>query len=200
MPQPDPQASVREEKKRHRELFQTLVSDANEAAGIVEQLTRWGPGAGFDWVLACLPGATEPDLTVFLNLCLERGQRVALARVEAKAMTFVHVSSLDGPWESHRWGLSQPFEGPCWEPSENRSSLVLVPGLAFAPGGARLGRGGGFFDRFLGQNAPSVVSLGYAFSGQAVSWLPTEPHDHLLDGLILGADSAILKAGVHLWH
>lgn len=59
---------------------------------------------------------------------------------------------------------------------------VLVPGLAFDENGGRLGRGRGYYDRFLSQFAG--IKMGIGFSKTVVNKLPLEKHDVKLDGLI----------------
>lgn len=59
--------------------------------------------------------------------------------------------------------------------------LVLVPGLAFTREGARLGRGAGFFDRFLAHRAAHAIKIGLGFAFQIVESLPLDPHDVKLD-------------------
>ena len=61
--------------------------------------------------------------------------------------------------------------------------LVIVPGLAFDPTGARLGRGKGYYDRWLGAN-PAVKTLGVCFSCQILEKLPAEPHDAHVDAIL----------------
>jgi 5-formyltetrahydrofolate cyclo-ligase len=60
-----------------------------------------------------------------------------------------------------------------------RGDLVIVPGLAFTRAGARLGRGGGHYDRLL--DGVEATSLGVAFDIQLVDELPLEPHDRGVD-------------------
>ena len=55
--------------------------------------------------------------------------------------------------------------------------VVLVPGLAFTADGARLGQGGGHFDRFLPRLRPDCLTIGVGYREQLVDDLPTEPHD-----------------------
>lgn len=62
--------------------------------------------------------------------------------------------------------------------------LVLVPGLAFTRDGGRLGRGGGFFDRFLFHRAQSAAKIGVGFAFQIVDTLPLEAHDVKLNAVI----------------
>ncbi|MEI6338074.1 MAG: 5-formyltetrahydrofolate cyclo-ligase [Verrucomicrobiota bacterium] len=61
--------------------------------------------------------------------------------------------------------------------------LVLVPGLAFDARGFRLGRGGGFYDRWLGAN-PGVRTLGLCFACQLVEKIPVESHDVRVDAVL----------------
>ena len=61
--------------------------------------------------------------------------------------------------------------------AEGDVSVWIVPGLAFSRSGARLGYGGGWYDRFLSKANPSSISLGVAYPFQIVADLPLEPHD-----------------------
>ena len=55
--------------------------------------------------------------------------------------------------------------------------LVIVPALAVAPTGHRLGYGGGFYDTMLPDFCPPGVAVVVAFDFQLVAELPIEPHD-----------------------
>jgi 5-formyltetrahydrofolate cyclo-ligase len=59
-------------------------------------------------------------------------------------------------------------------------AAVLVPGVGFNEQGHRLGRGAGFYDRFLAR-APHALRIGIAFECQLVSNIPTDPHDLAVD-------------------
>lgn len=60
--------------------------------------------------------------------------------------------------------------------------IILIPGLAFTLKGERLGRGKGYFDRFL--SSFDGVKVGVAFSDQVMSTIPTDKHDEVLDYLV----------------
>ncbi|NND76099.1 MAG: hypothetical protein HKN44_13935 [Ilumatobacter sp.] len=62
--------------------------------------------------------------------------------------------------------------------------VVIVPGLAFAPSGARIGQGGGWFDRFLAQTRIDCTSIGVCFRPQLVDTVPTEAHDIAVDVVV----------------
>ena len=158
----------------------------SETQTLLGHLVSWTQTRSFDAVLATLPLPGEPDLTPFLTQMLAAGVRVALARTgPGRSLGFRYVESLDGPWEPRPYGLREPgLSAPAWGPGPK--TLVLVPGLGFAPapgGGAlRLGRGAGYYDRWLGSFGASVFALGIGLSVQSLDSLPTEDHDRRLDG------------------
>lgn len=53
--------------------------------------------------------------------------------------------------------------------------MVIVPGIAFDRSGNRLGRGAGFYDRFLRKLNPPVKKVGIAFTFQILQDLPIHP-------------------------
>ncbi len=55
--------------------------------------------------------------------------------------------------------------------------LFLCPASAYTRSGDRLGKGGGYYDRYLLHKRPDAITLGVVFSCQIVSELPTEGHD-----------------------
>ena len=70
---------------------------------------------------------------------------------------------------------SHPYEGPL--------DLIVVPGMAFDRQGHRLGRGKGYYDRFL-IKYPEVKTIGICFDFQLLDEVPAEPHDQVIDEII----------------
>ena len=166
----------------------TALTEADrqrESAALVSFLEGFAPGR-WTVVLATLPMAAEPSLVPFLKRWMAQGCQVALARTgPGRSLSFRYVASLDGPWDVKPYGMQEPQEtAPLWSPGP--PTLVLVPGLGFAakkPSGvARLGRGAGYYDRWLAAHGSSVFALGVGYSPQWVDEVPLEPHDRLLDG------------------
>ena len=62
--------------------------------------------------------------------------------------------------------------------------LVIVPGVAFNVQGYRLGRGGGYYDRFLSQLEPRTISVALAFEMQILEEIPVEEKDIPVDYII----------------
>lgn len=55
--------------------------------------------------------------------------------------------------------------------------LVIVPGIAFDKQGNRLGRGKGYYDRFLKKLPQKTVSVGLAFDFQILPFIPATKQD-----------------------
>lgn len=63
--------------------------------------------------------------------------------------------------------------------------LIIVPGMAFDKEGHRLGRGKGFYDRFLSQpNIMSTYKIGICLPHQLLEAIPTEAHDITMNEVI----------------
>ena len=61
--------------------------------------------------------------------------------------------------------------------------FALVPGMAFDAAGHRLGRGKGYYDRFLSTH-PDIYKIGVCFPFQRVAEVPSEAHDVVMDEVI----------------
>lgn len=72
---------------------------------------------------------------------------------------------------------------PQSHPYTGNFDLIVVPGMAFDNAGHRLGRGKGYYDRFLAQH-PQVHTIGLCFDFQLLPEVPAEPHDHCINEVI----------------
>ena len=61
--------------------------------------------------------------------------------------------------------------------------VAIVPGMAFDAEGHRLGRGKGYYDRFLSR-VPYIYKIGLCFSWQMVDHVPCDEHDIVMDEVI----------------
>ncbi len=116
----------------------------------------------------------EADTTSMLRQALKAGKRIALpVMVEAKkTMVPSLVSDLDKELGIGPYGIMQPKKD-CLRPVDlSDIDLVIVPGVAFDKQGNRLGRGKGYYDRFLKNLPPQTPTIGLAFSFQVLKKLP----------------------------
>ena len=61
--------------------------------------------------------------------------------------------------------------------------LAIIPGMSFDKKGNRLGRGKGYYDRFLAL-IPRAYKIGICFDFQKEDWIPTEPTDVRMNQVI----------------
>jgi SanA protein len=71
--------------------------------------------------------------------------------------------------------------------------LWVCPGLAFSKSGARIGFGGGWYDRFLAAAKPSARAYGVAYGFQVVPELPQGEFDRPLDGVVVAKGRQTIK-------
>lgn len=69
------------------------------------------------------------------------------------------------------------------EPYNGNYDLIVVPGVAFDKNGNRIGRGKGYYDRFLCKHL-EVKRIGICFDFQLVDEVPTEDNDIRMDEII----------------
>ena len=107
-------------------------------------------------------------------------------------MLAAEIHSLDEGIVCGRYGIGQPAERSVW-PAE-QIDLIVVPALAYDRAGRRLGRGGGFYDRFLARPDMRAVACGLAFDAQLVEQLPAGKHDQPVDILVTNKEVLRFKS------
>jgi 5-formyltetrahydrofolate cyclo-ligase len=117
----------------------------------------------------------------------ENGRHIALPRFDTRGapMRFHQWRDPfeDSDLEQGPYGHLQPAVDGASAEQAVTPSLVFVPLLAFTAAGARLGQGGGHYDRWLAGN-PEVTAVGMAWDSQLVDSLPLEPHDRALRAVV----------------
>jgi 5-formyltetrahydrofolate cyclo-ligase len=145
-------------------------------------------------VYAPMPSAGEVDISPAIEHLLSTGRTVCLPELDwsMRTMRPVHIhdwaADLIPDLINARLGLRAPREGLKPVPV-SQLGLIIIPGLAFDHSGNRLGRGGGFYDRFLASlpsapHQPTPIRLAVAFHHQLLPAIPTDAHDHPIDALI----------------
>ncbi len=135
-------------------------------------------------IMVFLSLPTEINTTLLVLRAWQEGKRVLAPRVswEQRRMMPVEIRSLTEDIEDTQWSLRQPLQGNPVPIS--MIDLVVVPGLGFDGVGNRLGRGRGFYDRFLARSDYAGSTCAVAFEEQVVETIPADPHDIRVDMLI----------------
>ena len=177
---------------------QLMQMDAAEMAArsqaAAEQLVATAEFRAASAVMLFLPLKYEIDARPIALKAWQSFKTVTVPRVgyEQKHMIPVVIRSLEEPLISDRYGVSTPRSAEPF-PIE-MIDLVVVPGLGFDRQGHRIGRGSGFYDRFLSQPKFHGTTCGLALSEQVVNHVPCAAHDVRLD--MLATDREVVRFAV----
>jgi 5-formyltetrahydrofolate cyclo-ligase len=137
-------------------------------------------------LMTYLAASDEVDTRLLIEQALKVGKTLILPVCNKRKKEIIPVVLKD---------MSSLVRGPygIWEPPMEETNkiplskieVVLVPGLAFDRWGNRLGRGMGYYDRFLRRLTAATIKVGLAFDFQMVDNVPViEGQDVLLDLII----------------
>jgi 5-formyltetrahydrofolate cyclo-ligase len=203
----------RDMKKRLAETPPLLFRQESLAAGNL--LAGYIPWQRTPVVLLFLSIKGEIDTGPLLDLAFRGGKKVFVPRVEGENLRFCRIASPAGPWVPGAFGIREPPAAETEAPVP--PALILVPGLAFDREGRRLGRGGGFYDRFLarlGKEGPNPAGpdgtaagarenaagkagytvIGLCLDRQVVDRVPVDEHDRKMDALLTGKELILFAA------
>lgn len=110
----------------------------------------------------------------------DMGKRVVVPRVEGDIMRFYDYSP--EAMTIGAFGIEEPVGG-C-EVEASAIDLIIVPARAFTGEGVRLGRGGGFYDKYMSLATFRAFKIGIAFECQMFDSLPCDQHDILVDRVV----------------
>jgi len=134
------------------------------------------------------PLPSEPDIHPLFEEAWAQGKRVVLPlmikRGGVPELDWHEITGWEDVVAPGSFGLREPDPLRCPRVPLAELDCVFVPGVAFDEGGFRLGRGGGFYDRFLSLTPPTLPCVGLMFSLQKVPAVPREPHDQALRSVI----------------
>lgn len=124
-----------------------------------------------------LPYNQEVRTVPMLQQALKDGKKVAVPKVYGEEMKFIYMDDLSKVEKGYA-GIPEPIAD---EPiADDKTALVLMPGLAFDKEGHRIGYGGGFYDKFLASE-PEHPTLALCYDFQMQEHLETEEFDIPVD-------------------
>jgi 5-formyltetrahydrofolate cyclo-ligase len=139
-------------------------------------------------ILAYLAMPEEISLDRLIEAVLAEGTTVCAPRADWDSGTMVaaRLEDLEAGIVAGRHGLREPSSSSA--AVDPRSiDVVLVPGLGFDARGGRLGRGGGFYDRFLSSllgDAERATFVGVCFNAQVLDAVPMSAGDVMVDMVV----------------
>ena len=151
---------------------------------ILDQLEGWEPWRAARTVCAFSALSCEPDLLTPWPV----GKKIILPRVSGPKLN-LHFVEHARELVAGSFGIFEPPEHA--RLAQAKADLILVPGLAFDRSGMRLGRGGGYYDRFL--VGFEGLRVGICFQEVVFDRIPFEPHDAMVD--FLATPEGIISCG-----
>ena len=161
---------MREAKKQHQPQLPIL------SAQVLEHLSSLT--SQFSIIMAYWPLPDEVDLRQLISEMVAQGHTVVLPKViDDENMELRRYTSSSDMAEG-AFHIQEPV-GEKFTDYE-KIDLALIPGMAFDSAGHRLGRGKGYYDRFLAK-VPNAYKIGVCFPFQRVAEVPTDEHDIAMD-------------------
>ena len=129
---------------------------------------------------------SEVETLELIKKCINRDIRVAVPLVEASAVRMIPLLIKDPVQDlvPGYYNIPEPDPKKSLRLEPGEIDAAVIPGSVFDIHGGRLGYGGGYYDRFLLNDAPQAKRIGLAFELQVVDNVPLESHDQPLDILI----------------
>lgn len=186
-------ATLRREARARRVALASTARAAADAriAAAVAGLAVWR-AARVVALYRALPD--EPDLDGLMPRAWAEGRRVVVPVWDAARAGYAWREATPATtWTRGRFGITEPVatEGAAVAPEPD---VALVPGVAFAPDGVRLGRGAGYYDRLLA-GAPAT-RVGIAYACQRWPALPRDTHDQVMDWLVTEDGACACRAAL----
>ena len=184
-----------------KNIFGLNESDSKKACSLLSDSEIYKKA---NVILAYMPMPEEVDIMPVIKNALILGKYVAVPRIinGTNDMDFYLLKNaksgreigkdFENQLERGVFGIREPKEclkklslSDIRKASYDTGCLVLVPALAFERSGARLGRGKGFYDKFLSALKGSpVISCGVCFNFQILDSVPTETNDFAVDYIL----------------
>lgn len=176
-----PQTSKSGIRKNIIALREQLPPDTRAAhnSTITERLLQLPEYRQAGAVLGYMNFGAEFASESWIQQVLAEGKKLALPRVNhhTNQLDLYWVDDLENQLAPGLWGIREPIVERCERLDNlNEVEFVLLPGVAFAHDGARLGYGGGFYDKLLAdlpsEMAQRPVLAAAAFAMQIVEFIP----------------------------
>jgi 5-formyltetrahydrofolate cyclo-ligase len=190
-PVPPPLKVVADEKQYLRAVLSEARSSLSAAcasalsACVQQRLLATPAWLAASKVVLYAPLDREVETALIATAALRSNRQLyyPIADRNRHRITLGAVSDL-GELRPGAFGILEPSSTGALEANELGAALVCVPGIAFSPAAARLGRGGGYYDRLLAALSVEATTAGLGYSFQLIDRLPEDPHDRRLDSIV----------------
>ena len=159
---------------------------------LAQEIVQLAVARGAQIVGLYSPLGAEVETRDLANALIVAGIQLAYPRVrpQGEAMDFALAAGPAALQPRPRSRLLEPI-GPAL--LVEKLDLLVIPSQAVRADGARLGRGGGYFDRFLPQVRADALTVAVCPAACVVDWQPLEAHDQAL--ALVCTETGLAKLG-----
>ena len=163
-------------------LREQLPADlrAARSAAITERIAAMPQYQNATTVLGYMNFGSEFASALWVARVLADGKRLVLPKVNCQRneLDLYRVDDLESQLAAGLWGIAEPVPERCERLIDlNEVEFALLPGVAFTRQGARLGYGGGYYDKLLARIKPHPFLVAAAYALQVVPEIPQETTD-----------------------
>ena len=169
----------KELRRQIREMKRAMTSEQIDAASarLGELFLNCPQYKEAKTIYGYLPYNQEVRTVPMLEQAMKEGKRVAVPKCYGDEMRFIYMDDLSKVEKGYA-NIPEPIaDDPV---ADDKTALVLMPGMAFTKDGKRMGYGGGFYDKFLAAE-PDHPTVALCYDFQMVEDLPTEEYDIPVD-------------------
>jgi len=159
-------AELKAQKERDRSLKSKLIKDALFGASVFKKAKR---------VMFYIAFGGEVDTADMIKEAQKLGKIIVVPVCKKNRIIKACLLGKDARLARGPYGIWEPVIQECLD--LKHLDLVVVPGIAFDKEGNRLGRGKGYYDRFLKKLPKKTTSIGLAFDFQILPFVPAKVHD-----------------------
>ena len=177
------------DKKTVRKMIKDEIEELSEEYimfsnnGIFENFISLPEFENAKTIFAYISEKREPDTERIIRKALEMGKTVALPISYDNGRMEPHIIKNLDELVSGKYGIPAPKnDAPILKDED--IELIIVPAVTFDRNGFRLGRGGGYYDRFLEKSEAFSVGLGRE---RLIREIPLLPHDMSVSCLVTEA-------------
>ena len=171
-------------KQELRQLIrrQKLLHAGDDSAVVIERLKQHPKLRSARTILLYNALPDEVQTQSLINELAFQGKTILLPKVIDGSMMEVRRYTNTKNLAAGVYGILEPIG----EPFTDYASIdvAIIPGMAFDSRGHRLGRGKGYYDRFLSQLTSKTIKIGLCFPWQLVDVVPTDKNDISMDCVI----------------
>lgn len=179
---------LRKEIKRIVESM-TAAERVDASATICRRLLEMPEMSAAKVILGYSPLWDEVDIRPALRELMAQGKTIVLPSVDENCDIYAVPSDLEHLEPAGPYGIPEPPPGNIIQPDE--IDFVITPARAADHDGARMGRGGGCYDRFFMMPGFRAYRCAVAFQKQVFVKIPREPHDVLMQAIV--TESSVIK-------